>query len=82
MERRLGRSLDKENNAHELSWGKLMEDRVFDLLGVEYELVSKDTIKHPKYSFWVGSPDANKFDEGRTVIDIKCPITLKSFCRL
>jgi hypothetical protein len=82
MERRLGRSIDAEVNSRPLTWGHLVEKRVFELLGTEYQLVSSDTITHPAYDFWAGSPDANKFDEGRTVIDIKSPITLKSFCQL
>ena len=82
MERRLGRSLDSEQSAHPLTWGKLIEKRVFDLLGLEYTLTSQETVQHPTISCWSGSQDGNKFDEGRTVIDIKCPITLKSFCQL
>lgn len=82
MERRLGRSLDNETNARPLTWGQLIERRVFELLGTEYQLKSQETIIHPEYSFWAGSPDANKFDEGRTVCDIKSPMTLKSFCQL
>lgn len=82
MEVRLGRSLKNETSARETSWGKLVEGRVFDLLGIEYQLVSTDTILHPKIKCWSGSPDGNKFDVGNTVIDIKAPLTLKSFCRL
>lgn len=82
MERNLGRSIDTELNARAVTWGQLVEKRVFELLGLEYQLVSKDTVIHPKYSFWSGSPDANKFDEGKTVVDIKSPLTLKSFCQL
>lgn len=82
MERRLGRSLDNETNARALTWGQLLEKYVFELLGLEYQLVSQETITHPEYSFWAGSPDANKHDEGKTVCDMKCPLTLKSFCRL
>lgn len=82
FERRLGRSIDTESNARPLSWGKLVESRVFDLLGIEYKLVSQETIRHERIDYWSGSPDAEKFDNGKTVVDIKCPITLKSFCRL
>lgn len=79
MERRLGRPLDSEASARPLSWGNLVEKRAFDLLGLEYILVSTDTIIHPVVPFWAGSPDGLKKD---TVIDIKCPLTLKSFCQL
>jgi hypothetical protein len=82
MERRLGRSLTDESNARPLTWGKLLEKRCFDLLTTEYRLSSLDTLMHPTITYWAGSPDGNKFDEGGTVIDIKCPLTLKSFCQL
>jgi hypothetical protein len=82
MERRLGRSVSEECTARPLTWGKLNEGRVFDLLGTEYKLCSQETLMHPTIPNWAGSPDAEKFDEGKTVIDIKCPITLKSFCLL
>lgn len=81
-ERRLGRSIDSESNARPLTWGQLGEKRVFELLPLEYQLVSDESIQHPEIDCWSGSPDANKFDEGRTVVEIKCPITLKSFCQL
>lgn len=79
MERKLGRSLCDESNARPLTWGKLLEVRAFELLGLEYSLVSKETVRHPAIDFWSGSPDGVKED---TVIDIKCPVTLKSFCQL
>lgn len=84
MERRLGRSLSIESNAHALTWGRLVEKRAFDILGTEYKLCSADTLVHEDNSvapFWAGSPDLVKYDEGGTVVDIKCPITLKSFCQ-
>ena len=82
MERRLGRSLTTESNARPLVWGKLCESICFDLLGLEYKLCSQESITHPEINYWSGSPDGNKFDDGKTVIDIKCPTTLKSFCQL
>jgi len=82
MERRLGRSIDDEVTARPLSWGTLLEDIVFTLLGTEYKLCSSETVDHPKIDFWKGTPDAEKFDEGKTACDIKCPSTLKSFCGL
>lgn len=82
IERRLGRSIETEAQAKPLSWGNLVETRVFELLGLDYQLVSQDTIQHPDVPYWVGSPDANKFDEGKTVCDIKSPFTLKSFANL
>lgn len=82
MERRLMRSITGESNARALSWGSLVEKRAFDVLGTEYRLCSQETIIHPDIDFWAGSPDAIKYDAGQTVVDIKCPITLKSFCQL
>jgi len=81
MERRLQRSLTTDTNARPLIWGRFLEGHVFDLLGLEYKLCSQETITHPDYSCWCGSPDGEKFDEGKTVMDIKCPMTLKSFCQ-
>jgi hypothetical protein len=79
MERRLGRSLTDESNARALVWGKLLEGYWFDLLGLEYTLSSTETDVHPTIPYWAGSKDGMKKD---TVIDIKSPITLKSFCQL
>jgi hypothetical protein len=77
-ERRLGRSLTNDVTAHSLSWGKAVESHVFNLLGLEYSLTSQETDLHPVYGdFWAGSKDGEKED---TVIDIKCPMTLDSFC--
>jgi hypothetical protein len=80
MERRLGRSLEGEVDAKPLSWGKLIEPRPFEMLGLEYQLISQETIQHPTIDYWYGSPDAKKGID--TVVDFKCPITLKSFCQL
>jgi hypothetical protein len=79
MERRLGRSLTDESNARPLSWGKLLEPQVFDLLGLEYRFTAQDSIVHPEIPYWAGSPDGYTDD---AVVDMKCPLTLKSFCRL
>jgi hypothetical protein len=82
MERRLGRSLEDEKTAKPLTWGKFLESRVFGLLGLDYTLSSQETDQHPTIKFWSGSKDGLKHDEGKTVTDIKCPLTLKSFCQL
>lgn len=79
MERRLCRSLTDEVNARPLTWGKLLEYHVFDQLGLEYQLISNETIVHPEINYWSGSPDGETED---SVSDIKCPLTLKSFCQL
>lgn len=82
MERRLGRSVDDEKVAKALTWGKLLESRAFDLLSTEYILSSTETDVHPFIPYWSGSKDGIKHDEGKTVADIKCPLTLKSYCQL
>jgi len=80
MERRLRRSIGKDVDAKETSWGHLCEKRVFDMLGTDYNVDSKHTIIHPKYPFWAGSPDGNRFIAEKTVYDCKAPFTLLSFC--
>lgn len=82
IERRLGRSISDEVNARPMTWGSLLEKRVFDLLPLEYILSSTETDVHPTIKYWAGSKDGIRHDEGRTVIDIKAPFTLKSFCQL
>jgi hypothetical protein len=82
MERRLGRSITDEVKARATSWGNLVEKRVFDLLGMDYQLASDETICHPLFPYWWGSPDAIKNHGEKTVADVKCPLTLKSFCQL
>ena len=85
MARRLGRSLTSETNARPTTWGKLLEPFAFSKLGFDYDLVSTETLTHPHYPFWVGSPDvvgdATAAGGGKIVGDIKCPMTLKSFCQ-
>ena len=78
-EKKLGRGLGTESNARPLTWGKFVESRVFDILGLEYSLVSTDTIQHPNIAHWSGTPDGVT---KTSVIDIKCPFTMKSFCEL
>lgn len=82
MERRLGRSLTTEVTARPLAWGKMVESYVFSILGLDYKPCSKSTIRHPKIDFWAGSPDAEKYEKENIAVDIKCPLTLKSFCTM
>ena len=79
-ERKLGRSLNKEVSARPISWGRLVEQQCFNLLSLNYSLVSKDRYAHKVYSdYWTGMPDLLT-DE--IVGDIKCPYTLTSFAEL
>tara|TARA_R110000868_G_scaffold33407_1_gene121327 strand:+ start:3824 stop:4567 length:744 start_codon:yes stop_codon:yes gene_type:complete len=79
MERRLQRSLTDESSARPIAWGNLLEQYAFDQLGMEYTLASQTTLRHQAIEYWTGSPDGWKDD---VVMDIKCPMTLKSFCQL
>ena len=80
-ERRLGRSIDTEVSARPLSWGNLCESIVFSKLGMQYKPCSEETVMHPTFDFCAGSPDLEKYEDGKLIIpDIKCPITLNSFC--
>ena len=82
MEFLLGRSIKDEVNSKPISWGNLLEPRVFELLGLEYNYSSKETHFHPIIPYWAGSPDGVKHVKDKTVFDIKCPMTLKSFIKL
>jgi len=82
MERRLNRSLSMDTNARPTAWGNFVEGIAFELLGTEYKISSQESFIHPDIPYWGGSPDGYKFDEGKTVFDLKCPYTLTSFCKL
>lgn len=79
MERRLGRNLGSDVHTRAISWGKLLEKRVFDLLDFDYVHTSQVTLAHKSFDCWKGSPD---FLTADTVCDAKCPTALKSFCEL
>lgn len=82
MERRLGRPVTKNESDKAMSWGKLVERRVFELLGTEYIYSSEKTFVHPKINYWLGTPDGEKAEKVKEGFDIKCPYALKSFCQL
>jgi len=84
IERLLLRSLDKEENARSLTWGKLCEQHVagsFDLLGLNYQALGDVTKVHPMYDYWSGSSDGLFEDKEieKGIYELKCPITMKSF---
>ncbi len=81
-ERRLGRSLDGELDAKPTNWGKFVEPLLFSLLDGDYTYNSNDTLVHPEFDYWLGTPDGFKVTENKTVVDAKCPFTLESFCNL
>lgn len=82
MERRLDRSLDGELEARATSWGKFVEKLLFSMLEEEYTYNSSETLVHPEYDCWVGTPDGYKKVKNKTVVDAKCPFTMESFCKL
>lgn len=71
-ERSLGRSIDTNFYNQAMCWGKFCEAYLYwkdGLLGFEYSLVSKESILHPDYPYWAGSPDLKKKECGS---EIKC----------
>lgn len=81
-ERRLGRSLDGDLDSKPTNWGKFVEPLLFQMLSEEYTYNSSDTLVHPEFDWWVGTPDGFKKVKNKTVVDGKCPFTLESFCKL
>jgi hypothetical protein len=78
MEAKLGRELQAEVDAQPTKWGTIMEPFAFDHIGLEYRLISKKRYHHPKLP-WSGMPDVITEE---LIGDIKCPWTLKAFCKL
>jgi hypothetical protein len=74
FESRFETTLDTAPYNEAMAWGNLMEQYVYELIGFEYRLASKDTLVHPEYDFWSGTPDCiygrNDVDEG--ISEIKC----------
>ena len=84
MERRLHRSLSTTaSSGRAAEWGHACEPHAFEALGLDYVMQSHITIPNPAMPQHVGSPDCTiQTPKGVTVVDIKCPYTLKSFCQL
>lgn len=88
MERFFKQSLENKVEVLAMSWGKLCENIVHDLLGLEYEFHSDITFVHPKFVEWVGSPDGTKSKVVLnkkvvdTITETKCPLTRKAFYNL
>lgn len=88
MERFFKQSLENKVEVLAMSWGKLCENIVHELLGLDYEYHSDVTFVHPKHPEWVGSPDGSKSKEVLkkkvidTVTETKCPLTRKAFYNL
>ena len=74
-ERKLKRSVQSGGYSQPMAWGKFLEKRVNDNLGLEYELISKTTFLNPKISCHSGSPDF--IVKGVKVAELKCYQMLK-----
>lgn len=76
FETRFETTLDTAPYNEAMSWGNLMEQYVYELIGFNYRLASKETLVHPKYPFWSGTPDCVKSDEvtgiEKAISEIKC----------
>jgi len=70
QELKRGRSLSLDPGGRAISWGDLMEQRVYDLIGLEYHITSKETTLHPKIPHWSGSTDL--IVPGEKIGEIKC----------
>ena len=83
MERKLGRACNdiSAHVARALTWGTLLQSRVFHLLGEPYQECD-ETLIHPTIDCWVGTPDGFNTNDEKAVVEVKCPMTLKSFCTL
>lgn len=80
FEQKLKRSISTDVSTRPMLWGKFLESRVHNMLGMAYRHVFDETLQHPKYDFWSGSPDfINDTDD--VVCDSKCPQP-KAFCEL
>lgn len=73
----LGRPLNAERDSRPTSWGTFVETRAFNLLPIEYQLVSQMRLFHPDIATWSGAPDL--IIESEVVSDVKCPFSLEVF---
>jgi len=77
IERKMQSCLDGGAHTQALAWGNFMELMVYSILGVQYQISSKETTLHPKYGkFWSGSKDLftvnNETGEMESIAEIKC----------
>ncbi len=63
IEKRMGRSLSIESYSRATSYGSMMERFVFSLLGMDYRLVSSESLRHPSINGLSGSPDLIAIDK-------------------
>lgn len=80
IEKRLGRPLNADLSSRPTVWGHVCENRVYQSLDqLQYIYCSNETILHPEIECWAGTPD---FTTINSVVDAKCPYTLKAFAQL
>ena len=79
-EAKLKRSLSVEAASKPMKWGTFLESRVHDLLPLGYKHTFDETLNHPFFKCWAGSPDSLMPAES-VVCDMKCPQP-KAFCEL
>lgn len=70
LERKLNGSIETESYTQSMAWGNFLEQRVHELLGMDYLICSSETNLHPKYNFWAGSKDF--IVEGVKISELKC----------
>ena len=61
MEMRLGRPLSIEHGAKETAWGILVENRVHELLPMNYKLSTTQRLQHPKIQHLSSKPCRSSF---------------------
>jgi hypothetical protein len=94
-ERFFKHKLENDTEVKAMSWGKLCESIVHNLLPNHYILQSDVTETHPIHFEWKGTPDGKvdvatiELNENgsyrfitETITDIKCPLTRKAFYNL
>jgi hypothetical protein len=76
IETRMQSCLDGNAHTQALAWGNFMELVVYSILGVQYQISSKETMPHPVHGkFWSGSKDLFTVDKNgkiESIAEIKC----------
>lgn len=70
LERRFGLCLGTDVHTRDMAWGNFLEQRVLDLLPMEYQITSKTTDVHPTIPWWTGTKDL--LVSGKKISEIKC----------
>lgn len=77
IERKMKSCLDGGAHTQSLAWGNFMELVVYSILGVQYQISSKDTTPHPIHEkYWSGSKDLFTVNpqtgKMESIAEIKC----------